>query len=226
MIYQTRTDGRTNASNRFSVRVRAWVAGTILVTGGSVAGAQVDSVGSREWAAKSCAAAASTLSQPNLDSRALGAALASVQTCAEEGPTTLAQLWKNAPSDSASRRALASVSGRVRDQRVFDALVEVASDQRVGTPTRLDAITALTALTDSSLVIELRAQPSRGQAKGPRVEMSRLSHPVYTAGTHSLPPDVAARVTAVLERLSTSDSDSVVRYVSAAIVRRLAPSKT
>lgn len=201
------------------------IAAIALTLMSSAATAQADSVGSPEWKARSCAAAAATLSQSGPEGRAFSTALASVQSCPEEGPGTLARLWKTPPSDSASRHVLSSVSGRVRDQRLFDALVEAASNESFGTAARLDAIAALAEETDSTLVVEFRQPPSHARSPGPRVEILRLTHAASETGAHPLGRDVAARVVRFLRGLSATDSDPAVRYVSGVIAPTLASTK-
>lgn len=204
------------------VHAIASVAVTLLST---TAAAQADSVGSPEWTRRSCAAAAASLAQTGLEGAAFAEALASVRSCPNEGPVTLARLWKTPPGDASSRHALSIVSGRVRDQRVFDALVAAASDQRLGTAARLDAIAALATQTNATLDIGFVQPPARERSRGPRVQMLRLSHPIGQEGAQPLGTDVTARVAALLGGLSTGDSDPVVRNVSGAIARNLTPMK-
>jgi hypothetical protein len=196
-----------------------------LVVLSTTASAQADSVGSPEWTTRTCAAAAASLSLAGVDCAAFVTGLASVQSCPDEGPVTLARLWKTPPVDSASRHALSSVSGRIRDRRLFGALVAAVSDGRLGTAARLDAIAALAAQTDSMLVVEFVEPPARQRSRGPRVQMLRLSHPIVTMGAQPLGMDVTARVVGLFEKLSTSDPDPVLRYVSGVVARNLTPTK-
>jgi hypothetical protein len=180
---------------------------------------QPDDIGSPGDTRRSCGAAARALVE-RASPAAMRQALLRVQTCPDEGPTSITSLLQTPPADSGTRDLVFAVSGNVRDRRVLSALADMASDRTRATALRKRAIASMASLYDGRLSARLTTRPGSA-GSSVTVELLRLAHDQSHAGAQPLPPDARAQILALLDRVSLTDEDAAVRNVSASLATQL-----
>jgi hypothetical protein len=130
-----------------------------------------------------------------------------VRMCAESGPAALTVVWANRlPQDDDLRAALVEASGRLRDGRLYAAVVRAAGPGRP-TNDRLAALRVLTRYYDARLV------PTAEFLTGSQVgdPISRAAHAVGLSGSEPLPGGMRFQFGQLLARLAQGDADPAVR---------------
>ena len=187
----------------------------ISLLAGTLGAQQPDEVGSPAETKRSCTNAAAAIAA-RVSAQAVQQALMQVQTCALEGPQSLAALWGAPPIDSTTRMLLSDVSGHVRDRRVLEAVIAAAGDGKKDRSTRLFALATLVSLYDPSLTVSFVRMSRPNAPMRLRAQLMRLMHDNSVQGSDPLPDNARARILALFGSLAT-DADAMVREVASSL---------
>lgn len=147
-------------------------------------------------------------------------AMEEASRCPESGPTTLGEAWERSSANSAAERAaLVEATGYLRDRRLFDAVVNVATDGSRPAPDRVAALQALMRYYDPSYAPSFEALTSRSAE---RSVATRVGGPGPVRGTVPLPASTRKQIGDVLAQLTNSEQSPTVRTAARVLRQRLA----
>ena len=145
-------------------------------------------------------------------------ALGVIGACDESGGPALAGLWQAATSELSALNRLVTASRRLRDLRVLEATLQVASDGARETVVRLSALLVLATHSSPFAVPTLEDLDVR---PGGRRLLRIRDHAGGVEGSEPLPPDTADRVMTFLQQLAVGDPDERVRYAAGLLFEQL-----
>jgi hypothetical protein len=136
--------------------------------------------------------------------------------CSASGPAALAEVWKrNGVGSSEVRNVLVDATSALRDTRLFDVIVGVATNEDRPPMDRLAALQVLMRYYNPSYapsIENLRTAPEWSSVA------RRVDGPLPIDGSSPLGDSARARIASTLARLGASESDTTVR--NAALVLR------
>lgn len=148
-------------------------------------------------------------------------ALSGIQSCDVIAGEMLAREWQTPPTDSATVMFLGAISANVRDQRLYEAVRDVAMSGSAETVVRLAAISALVTYADSTVWLEYLAPPAGAISVPP----ATFGHPLHDISSSRpgkpLAESVRSDVVEMLAKLGESDANERVRSVAAFVARRM-----
>jgi hypothetical protein len=140
--------------------------------------------------------------------------------CLASGPTALAAVWKrNGVGSSEARDVLVEATSSLRDTRLFEVIVGVATDGSRPSTDRLAALQVLMRYYNPSYaptVDNLRTAPEWSSVA------RRLDGPAPINGTSPLGDSARAQIATTLARLGASESDTTVRKAALVLRQTLA----
>lgn len=147
-----------------------------------------------------------------------------ITTCAEEGPRILARAWRTTPADTARLGDLVNASGRLRDERLYDAMQAVASDRSRPDVVRVAAMLALSRYVDPHSAVwfsDLRI-PEDSVRRIPLVT-GWQTHGGHLEGTRPLNRSVANPVLQLLDEIAQQQAvePRTVWYAAAVLAKRV-----
>ena len=139
--------------------------------------------------------------------------------CDESGGPALAGLWQATTSDPSELDGLVNASRRLRDARVLEATLLVASDGTRESVVRLSALRVLATLAYPFAVPTLENLDI--PPEGTRRLLRTRDHPDGVEGSEPLPSDTADRVLTLLQQLAAGEPDERVRYAAGLLFDQL-----
>jgi hypothetical protein len=138
--------------------------------------------------------------------------IVALQDCGDDGVRLLSDYWRTAGDDSEVLAALAGVSARINDRRLYQAARSVLLDQGRSESTRLSALEVLVAGFDPSLAVAFPAPIKPMQST--YVALGHTSH--RSSGQAPQPVGRHARkdLLVVLDGLASSDPSERIRKVA------------
>jgi hypothetical protein len=152
-------------------------------------------------------------------------AVSNLGQCEDTGGRVLAELWRSRPQDVEVLEPLAIASRRLSDQRILDAVLDIAADEGAETVLRLFALGALVSYVHP----RYRAQPAEHEPPGydsadPAFDgyplaLSVSMHGYTRPGARPFPPGHERRILDEVARIRDSTSDPLVARAARHIVR-------
>lgn len=137
-----------------------------------------------------------------------------VDRCTEYGGAALARTWAVPPADITALTQLVLSSQRLRDQRIVDAVLEVARSESASREVRLRALQVLASYVDPSRTPRLdEMERSDDPYQFPSIR--RNMHVVTFEGSRPPAPDTPLRVLGALRTLGETAGDQHVREAAA-----------
>ena len=140
--------------------------------------------------------------------------------CSASGPGALAEVWKrNGVGSSEARNVLVDATSSLRDTRLFDVIVAVATDGSRHSMDRLAALQVLMRYYGPSYapsIDNLRTAPEWSSVA------RRVDGPLPIDGTSPLGESARPRIASTLARLAASESDTTVRKAALVLRQTLA----
>lgn len=201
--------------------VQAMVLASLVLARPTPGFAQVDSGGDTTSLRTYCGRDRATLArQPVGDDYVR--ALSGIQSCDGIAGEVLAQQWRTLPADSATVMLLGAVSANVRDQRIYEAVRDIAMSGGAETVARLAAIATLVAYADSTVRLQYFVPPAGVVSAPPGVGFAHPLSEIRTARPgRPLSGSVRSDVVAMLANLGESDANDRVRSVAAYVAKRM-----
>ncbi len=135
-----------------------------------------------------------------------------LQECGDEGVQLLGNYWEIATDDSDVVGALARVSARINDRRLYDAARSVLLDTRRSESTRLGALTVLVAGFDPSLVVGFAARTAPMQST--YVALGHTSNRPSRKAPRPVGDEAKSDLLTVLDNLASTEPNERVRKVA------------
>jgi len=169
-----------------------------------------DSVGTPAEIQQTCTKAVRDVSSHQPDS-VYRVSLRTLPSCRDQAGVALAGAWREPPASQASLKALSEVSGQVRDERILEAVISVASDQAQPVDRRLAAMAVLVNYFDPHLYAEFPEPPTTPVHPGQYVRIGESNNDLSQPGSRPLTSTVRSRVVRLFQQLGETDSNERVR---------------
>jgi hypothetical protein len=143
--------------------------------------------------------------------------------CTSSAPPIIAGMWPTAESDSASLAVVAGLSLKIRDQRIYDAVLLTALDPRRSEDVRVAATLVLGAQVHEGLVRPVIAELKHGQWRSFNCQMPDSEYPqrAQEEGSRPLGADAMRSAERDLRRLAGQTDSDVVQAAATEVSRCL-----
>ncbi len=138
--------------------------------------------------------------------------IVALQDCGDEGVGLLSDYWSQPGSDPEVSAALASVSSRLNDRRLYQAARSVLLDSGKPESVRLDALSVMVSGYDPTLAVAFPAPTKPMQST--YVSLGHTSHANQKEGRQPVRGYAREDLPKVLARLANSDQNERVRKVA------------
>lgn len=138
--------------------------------------------------------------------------IVALQECGDEGVQLLRDYWRAVPDDSEVVGALAGVSARVNDRRLYDVARSVLLDTGRSESTRLGALTVLVAGFDQSLVAAFPAPTVPMQST--YVALGHANHRPSRKPLRPVGDEAKTDLLTVLDGLASTEPNERIRKVA------------
>lgn len=142
------------------------------------------------------------------DSRVNDGIRGMIGSCPELGGSTIAAVWRRVGNDARELNELWWWSRSLQDQRILDAVSEVARDTARPDAVRFGALRVLLTYIEPSATIP------QDRLENPSSEYATLSNSTHAnplAGRHAVTPNAGAQIAELLQFLTTSDPSQPIR---------------
>jgi hypothetical protein len=151
------------------------------------------------------------------------AAAGRIHRCESSGPPALARAWSRAAVAPESLGTLVALSVRVRDQRLYRAVTEIALDGKQPEIKRAAALSLLGRWASPGFALDYEQffAPGFRSLDENGYRSTSLSHDNQFSGSEPLPGNVRAMVASVAQRVAASEASFRLRAVAEVLASRL-----
>ena len=138
-------------------------------------------------------------------------ALETLLACEQSAGAAMAIAWRSAPDDSVALTGLVRLSQAVRDGRIFEATLVVASNPANGWWRRAAAMRVLGAYVDPGVLFKFDDLRPRADSS---LRYASAQHSEQRLGSTPVPPTATTQILALLSQAATMDPDSAIRFTA------------
>jgi hypothetical protein len=154
-------------------------------------------------------------------------ALDTIDQCDESGPPVLARMWRQVAADSASVGHMVYRSVRLRDQRVYDVVFDIARDPSVPALKRAAALYLLGRWAHPGFSLPFRQffapdyEPAEWRGGVSGVTFSFIDHDTQHPGAKPLPETIKADVLRLARGIAANDPNYRLRATADLFVKTI-----